>query len=65
VKAVDYMKYLFVFSLLINVSYAQTGIKTTPPEKRVLICCGKATNITTAPAVTPVSTTKSSTGSKH
>jgi hypothetical protein len=59
------MKYVCIFSLLINVSFAQTGLKTTPPDKRVMICCGKATNLTTAPAVAPVPTTKSSTGAKQ
>ena len=59
------MKYVFIFSLLINVSFAQTGIKTTPPDKRVMICCGKATNITTAPTVIAGPSTKSSTGAKQ
>ena len=48
------MKYVFILSVVINVAYAQTGIKTSPSptEKRVLICCGKATNITSAPNAT-------------
>jgi hypothetical protein len=48
------MKYVLIFSILINMANAQTGIKTSTAatDKRVLICCGKATNITTAPTTT-------------
>lgn len=56
------MKYVVVLILLMNSALAQNGPKPSSAQKRVSICCGKSTNITTAPSsVNPQPKTKSAT----
>jgi len=60
------MKYAMIFSFLINLAMAQTGPKASSNDKRVNICCGKATTIISAPNAESskgkTKPTKSSTG---